>query len=1224
MNCHQCGETNPAEQAECAYCGAPLLDALIEPPAAAGAGKPPLPPTLRMPPGMSPPVQVTGSIYGPTPDATPSPELGIAHVLANRYEILALVGEGGMGRVYAARDRAIDKVIALKTIRVGEEEEGARAVHRFKQELLLARKVTHRNVVRIYDLGEAEGIKFFTMEYIEGMSLKTLIHERGRLPTDEAVSLARQILAGLAEAHAQGITHRDLKPQNVMVDTAGVAHIMDFGIARSADTAGVTGTGQIVGTPDYMSPEQVRGEHADARSDIFSFGVILYEMLTGDVPYQAENPVSRIVMRLTHKPRAPRELTADIPPYLEGTILKCMELELGSRYQTVDAILADLERQQVPTRVTSYRIKRLAGGKGLLAAAAVLALAGVGGSFWARGRTPQQKPAVAEGPVRTLAIVPFTNATGSAELEWMRTGLPEMLVTDLSQSLYIRPISGERVSRVLQEAGLAQQSRFDETALESVSKLARAESVLFGQYVESGGRLRLDLILRKAGSGVPIPLKVEGTPAEVFALVDQITRRIKEHLDLSQDQIAGDTDRPIAEVSTASLEAQHAYQDGLGRLRQGANQDAIALLEKAGEKDPNFAMAFAKLAEALMNAGMHDEAAAAADRAKSLSEKEPLPPPTRYQIHATAALVKEDYETAAKSYSELAKLYPADSDVALSLARAYEEAGKLPESLEAYERVVKAEPRHGAALLGLGRVQVGSGHAEEAIRSLQDALATKQFESEPEALGMIYSILGVAYRDTSQLDKAIEALNQSFDYRVKTGDKRGQAVTLSNLASVYEFRGEIDRALAAERKALGLARELGDRAEESFSLYSMGLTYKVAGKLDKALAAFRESLHIEEERKDHHRLAHRLDKIADVYRLLGQYDDAIVYLEQAKAHLAKTSEREEKAINLNYFALVRKSQGFYTQAIEAYLASLPIFKEIEQDMGVAMTHHNLAEIYAAQGRYADARGALDQSLAIYEKLKVVHDVAEVRAPLGHLLATLGRVDDAERELAEAERLAKESKAEGLVPENLLGKAEVAHLRGRDDEAAALFEQANVKANLSNQKEVAVESRIELGLLYLHQGKLVNADRLLLRTRAEAEKARLRLLESQAAAALADVYLAKRDAEAARRQAQDAIRIADKLEARPVLHSAQASLGEALDMLGRGSEALDAHAKAAALLEWMRGSLRPEDAGPFMSRPDVQAVLRTAVPKLEKGGRGGEAAPLKSWVKAAPTARAAKP
>jgi serine/threonine protein kinase/tetratricopeptide (TPR) repeat protein len=1144
-------------------------------------------------------------------------------VLANRYEILALVGEGGMGRVYAARDRAIDKVIALKTIRVGEEDEGARAVHRFKQELLLARKVTHRNVVRIYDLGEAEGIKFFTMEYIEGKSLKALITERGKLPTDEAVNLARQILAGLAEAHAQGITHRDLKPQNVMVDNAGVAHIMDFGIARSADTAGVTGTGQIVGTPDYMSPEQVRGEHADARSDIFSFGVILYEMLTGDVPYQAENPVSRIVMRLTHKPRAPRELSADIPPYLEGTILKCMELELESRYQTVGAILADLERQQVPTRVASYRFKRLKGWKGPVAAAAVLALGAVGGSFWARGRSPEQKgAAVPEGQVRTLAIVPFTNATGSAELEWMRTGLPEMLVTDLSQSLYIRPISGERVSRVLQETGLAQQSRFDETALESVSKLAHAESVLFGQYVESGGRLRLDLKLRKAGSGVPIPLKVEGTPAEVFALVDQITRRIKEHLDLSQEQIAGDTDRPITEVSTASIEAQRAYQDGLARLRQEANQDAIALLEKACAKDPNFAMAFSKLAEARLNAGLHEEAAAAADRARSLSDKEPLPLATRYQIHATAALVKEDYGTAAESYGELAKLYPADPDVALSLARAFEEAGKLPEALEAYQRLVKAEPRYGAALLGLGRVQVGSGHADEAVRSLQDALATKQFESEPEALGMIYSILGVAYRDTSQLDKAMEALNLSFDYRVKTGDKRGQAVTLSNLASVYEFRGEIDRALAAESKALGLARELGDRAEESFSLYSMGLTYKVAGRLDKALAAFRESLHIEEERKDHHRLAHRLDKIADVYRLMGQYDDAIVYLEQAKAHLAKTSEREEKAINLNYFALVRKSQGFYTQAIEAYLASLPIFKEIEQDMGVAMTHHNLAEIYAAQGRYADARSALDQSLGIYEKLKVVHDVAEVRAPLGHLLATLGRVDEAERELAEAERLAKESKAEGLMPEIMLGKAEVAHLRGRDDEAAALFEQANVKANLSNQKEVAVESRIELGLLYLHQGKLVNAERLLLRTRAEAEKARLRLLEAQAAAALAEVFLAKRDAEAARRQAQDAIRIADKLEARPVLHSAQASLGEALDMLGRGSEALDAHAKAVALLEWMRGSLRPEDAGPFMSRPDVQAFLQTAVPKLEKGGRGGEAAPLKSWVRAAPTARAA--
>jgi tetratricopeptide (TPR) repeat protein len=1157
-------------------------------------------------------MQESGLIYesaGPAPTLPGSLPLGT--LFAGRYEILALVGRGGMGCVYAARDRELDKVIALKTIR-GDDGDTL-AVQRFKQELLLARRITHKNVVRIYDLGEADGIKFFTMELIAGEDLKDMIVRQVRIPFAQTVGLARQILSALQEAHEQGVVHRDLKPQNIMVDHAGVPHLMDFGIARAAGGESMTATGAIIGTPDYMSPEQVRGETVDHRADIFSFGVILYEMLTGDLPYRGDTPMSKIVMRLTHKPRAPREISVDIPAYLEAVVLKCMEIEPAFRYQSVAEVLHDLDRQQVSRRSLTLRVQRAAAGHGAaLAAVGALVLVAAGGIYWARrgaGATPAGGPPV---PAHMLAIVPFTNATGSSELEWMRTGLPEMLVTDLSQSQYVRPVPGERVYRVLQEAGLAKQSRFDEKALEAVSTLARAQSVLSGQFVEANGKLRLDLNLRKAGSGVSVPLKVEAASSDVFALVDQITRGVKEQLDLSPAQIKGDADRPIADVSTTSLEAQHAYQAGLAQLRQGANQAAVPLLREATAKDPSFAMAYAMLAEALFSAGQHDEATAAVERAQTLSEKAALPVAQRYQIHATAALVKEDHKTAADSYRELSKLYPQDPDVELSLARALEKLGDYPEALAAYQRVVRLAPGYGAALLGLGRTQVVSGRPEEAIRSLNDALATKQFEGEPEALGMIYSIMGVAYRDTAQLDKAIEALNRSLDYRVKTGDKRGQAVTLTNLAGVYEYRGEIERALAAERKALELAREMRDRPRESIALLNMGITYQAAGKLDKALAAFRESLQIEMERQDHGALADRLDKIGNMYRLMGQYDDAMVYLEQAKSHIGQSKDKEEQAINLNYIGQVRKAQGLYDRAVEAYLASLPVFQEIKQEMGVAMTHHDLAHIYAAQGRYADARNAIQQSLEIYTKLNVVHDIAEARAPLGHLLATLGLVDEADKELQEAARVAREAKAEGIVPEILLGQAEVAHLRGRGEEAAALFEQANIKANQSGQKEVAVESRIELGRLYLEQGKLANAERLLQRTRNEAAQARLRPLEAHAAAALAHVLLAKGDAEGARREALAAIGTAERFAGRPVLLEANAVLGHALEKLGRGAEALDAYAKAAASLEWIRGSLRPEDVGPFMARHDIQDFLKAALPKLETAGRS-EVAQLKRWL-----------
>ncbi|HEY6552174.1 MAG TPA: protein kinase, partial [Vicinamibacteria bacterium] len=879
MKCSQCGEANLREDLECRKCGAPLLDALdpggtaitgssagseatevVATPGEVTAGHThEAAPTLSIPTpdatlrevaerteaiagtAASTAFESTGSIYLAGERTAPAPthsikDVTLGSLFAGRYEVQALIGEGGMGKVYTARDRELDKIIALKTIRSdggGDPD----AVARFKQELLLARKVSHRNVVRIFDLGESEGVKFFTMEYIEGQSLKALIRKRGRVPAAETVAICRELLAALQEAHAQGIIHRDLKPQNIMVDKSGMSHLMDFGIARSVDATGMTATGTTLGTPDYMSPEQVRGEKAGEPSDIFSFGVILYEMLTGDVPYHADSPISKIVMRLTVKPRAPRELSPDIPKYLEAVVQKCMEVDLALRYKNVGEILADLDRNQVDRSLTMRVQRAVYKSQGTLAAVGLAAALVAGLVYWALGREPGGGEAAPPEVVRTLAIVPFTNATGSAEMEWLRSGLPDMLVTDLSQSKYVRPVPGERVFRVLEESGLDKQTRFDEKALEAVSKLAHAESVLSGQFVESGGKLRLDLTLRKSGSGVAVPLKVEGSTSEVFLLVDQIATAIKEHLDLSPAQLRADTDRPLTEVATSSLDAQRAYQAAVAQLRNGANLEALPLLEKAIAADPRFAMAQAKLAEALMNLGKTPEALAAADRATGLAEKSPLPLAERYQIHAIAALVKEDNETAAKSYGELAKLYPDDPDVQMSLGRASEELGKLPEALAAFQQVVRAQPQYGAALLSLGRVQVKSGRAEEALRSLQDALATKQFDAEPEALGMIHSIIGVAYRETGKLDKSLDHLNQSLQIRQKMGDKRGQGATLQNLATVYEYMGSPQRALETQRKALGLYREMGNKGGESLILNAMGQTYKDAGGLDKALQA---------------------------------------------------------------------------------------------------------------------------------------------------------------------------------------------------------------------------------------------------------------------------------------------------------------------------------------------------------------------------------------------------
>jgi tetratricopeptide (TPR) repeat protein/predicted Ser/Thr protein kinase len=1237
MICPRCGRENPAGRSECSACRAPLEDrashtAITEYSPRPSARIDPATPTQREGEAETHvhTVRTTGgSLAATSPSAggvsagtsgvSSTGELILGTVFANRYEVVGILGQGGMGRVYKARDRELDKLIALKTIRL-DTAEGPDALARFKQELVLARKVTHKNVVRIFDLGEAEGIKFFTMEYIEGESLKALIRRRGPLPVSEVVPLARQILGALEEAHSQGIVHRDLKPQNVMVAAGtGTAHLMDFGIARATDGTSMTATGAIVGTPDYMSPEQVKGERAGMESDVFSVGVMLYEMLTGELPYQADTPMSKVMMRLSHRPRSVREIHAQIPKYLERVVKRCLEIDPALRYQRAGEVLADLERESVSTSFTlriSHTLKRR---RQTIVAFGLLAVAAATFAWWVALRPRAERAAAAAaaaapaGPVRTLAILPLTNAAASAELDWMREGLADMLVTDLAQSRYVRPVPGERVLRVLKDIGAEAQTRFDASALEAISKRAPAQTVLYGQFVQSGDTVRLDLSLRQAGSGVTQPIKAEARNGDVLSLVDHIATAVKQQLDLTPEQIKGDVARPFSEVATSSVDALRLFHEGAAALRAGSAQDAIAKLRDATAKDPQFAMAWTRLAEAYADAGEQREAESAAERAQTLAEKAPLPLAQRYQIHAAVATVKEDLETAAKSYGELAALYPQDPDVQYRLAATLRGLGQQPEAIAAYQKVLQLSPGYGAAEIELAGVMWQAGRSEEAIRMLKETLGSGRFKDDSEALGTIHSILGNAYRDTAQVDKALESLQLSLDYRRKAGDKRGQVVTLTNLASLHEQAGAIPKAIAAEKEALRIAREMRDRARESFVLHNMGMTYSSAGDLQRSLQAFRDSLQIEMERGNASEIANRLDKVADAYRLMGRYDDALVYLEQAKAQLAKTDAKQEVAINQQYFGQVYAAQGRFADALTAFQAALPVFQEINQPIGIGMAHSGLAEVYTRQGRYADAWTSLSTALDTYTKLKAEHDIAEVKAPLGRLAAMLGRTDEAEALIADTAKFAGHGHAGGVEIDVQLAQAELLRLRGKAAEAAEVLEHAITQAHASAHLAHATEASVALARLRLAQGKPAEAVTIATRARLEAEKLRRRPVEAEALATLAAAQASLGRAEPARRSALDAISLAEKYEGRPVLVMARAALARALEKLGRPAEATDAWARAAADLDWIRGSLKPEHAQAFMARADVQSFLGDALPRLDKAGRGAETSALQPFL-----------
>ena len=272
---------------------------------------------------------------------TPREELNTGSIFAGRYQIIEELGKGGMGKVYKVLDKEINSKVALKLIKP-EVAVDKKNIERFRSELKLARDISHKHVCRMYDLNKEKGNYYITMEYVSGEDLKSFIRRAAPISTARAILIAKQVCEGLTEAHRLGIVHRDLKPSNIMIDKEGNAKIMDFGIARTVRGKGITGAGVMIGTPEYMSPEQVEAKDTDQRSDIYSFGIIFYEMTTGQLPFEADTPFAVGIKHKSEIPKSPRELNAQIPEDLSRVILKCLEKEKENRYQSTGEIGSEL------------------------------------------------------------------------------------------------------------------------------------------------------------------------------------------------------------------------------------------------------------------------------------------------------------------------------------------------------------------------------------------------------------------------------------------------------------------------------------------------------------------------------------------------------------------------------------------------------------------------------------------------------------------------------------------------------------------------------------------------------------------------------------------------------------------------------------------------------------------------------------------------------------------
>ncbi|MDH5769035.1 MAG: serine/threonine protein kinase, partial [Nitrospirota bacterium] len=396
-------------------------------------------------------IEVTETIEAPKED------LIRGTTLANRYEIIEELGKGGMGRVYRVEDTKLKQEIALKLIKP-EIAKDKKTIERFRNELKLAREIAHRNVCRMYDLNEEKGTHYITMEYVRGEDLRSSIRRFGQLPIGKSISIIKQICEGLAEAHRLGVVHRDLKSNNIMIDKEGNVRIMDFGIARSLEAKGITGAGVMIGTPEYMSPEQVEGKEVDQRSDIYSLGIILYEMVTGKVPFEGDTPFTIGMKHKGEMPQNPQELNTQISDDLNRMILRCLEKDKDKRYQSAGEMRAELEaiekgmpttEKVVPRRkpITSREITVTFSTKKLLIPALVI-VAVIAAAVLVWQLIPQKEITKA-----SIAVISFENQTGEKSYDYLQKAIPNLLITSLEQSKYLSVMTWERMHDLLEQTG---------------------------------------------------------------------------------------------------------------------------------------------------------------------------------------------------------------------------------------------------------------------------------------------------------------------------------------------------------------------------------------------------------------------------------------------------------------------------------------------------------------------------------------------------------------------------------------------------------------------------------------------------------------------------------------------------------------------------------------------------------------------------------------------------